>query len=142
MKTAEIEKVLKMYRKQIKEALDPANGSIEERFLMINSIIRGEIKIRAHFYKQYEAAMKDLIKEQRKVKQGDHQLELAIAQFTGWSLGRTNPESLEELVLSMGLTKEEWAMIKKDKFVTETSWLSKDDIQTINDYFKQTNEKA
>ena len=54
----------------------------------------------------------------------------AVAQFVGF-VHRRNKFSLHELVDSMGLTEEEWILIKKD-YVSD---LSIEDINSVDTYF-------
>ncbi len=60
------------------------------------------------------------------------QLELAIAQFTGWHHAKMNGDRILDLVQSMGLKRSEWTKIRPD-----VSWLNEVDKQEIDEYFNK-----
>lgn len=60
-------------------------------------------------------------------------LDLADAQFTGFSQGKWNNDILQ-LVTSMGLTKSEWSKWKRT-YTTEI--LTDAEIQQIDEYFER-----
>lgn len=66
---------------------------------------------------------KDLIKE-------------ALQQFVGFKVGKWG--NIEELISSMALTKEEWEHIKENE---ESGNLDEDDIEKVNKYFEEEDEK-
>lgn len=61
----------------------------------------------------------------------DKMLELAIAQFTGFTVAmESGPAPAIELVVSMGLTRKEWNLIQDD-----IEWFPREEWQEINQYF-------
>jgi hypothetical protein len=64
-------------------------------------------------------------------------LDLALAQFTGFYHGKWNKDDAVGLVDSMGLTRGEWARIKRQDIPT---YLSKNEIKEIDEYFEKQQE--
>lgn len=66
------------------------------------------------------------------------QLDLALAQFTGFKHGKWNKDDCLGLAISMGLTKKEWLKLKKQEIEI---YLDKYEIEEIDNHFKiNTNE--
>ena len=61
----------------------------------------------------------------------EHQLELAIAQLTGWHHAKMNGDRIIDLIDSMGLTPSEWKKIKPS-----VVWLKESDTLQIEAHFK------
>ncbi len=61
-----------------------------------------------------------------------HQLELAIAQLTGWNHAKMYGDRIIDLIESMGLKKEEWKKIRK-----EVEWLKESDRAEIEAHFRK-----
>ena len=68
MTQKEIKKQIKAYEPALKVALSDPEKPFEEKIRIINEIIKGEIRIRQYWFKQYQAAMKDLVKAMKKQK--------------------------------------------------------------------------
>ncbi len=60
-------------------------------------------------------------------KTNNSMLDLAEAQFTGFTYGKDN--NILGLVESMGLTKEEWILLKNNTYISEN------DKEFIDKYF-------
>jgi len=58
-------------------------------------------------------------------------LDLADAQLIGFATAKRNPDSIIELVESMGLTKQEWIEWKANY----TQYLSESDIDAVDRHF-------
>lgn len=67
------------------------------------------------------------------IKMNKRMLDLAVAQFTGYSQAEKHGNRILDLVYSMGLTKQEWADIKGD-----VEFLGAKNIQEIDDHFSKT----
>lgn len=61
-------------------------------------------------------------------------IDQALQQFTGFRIGKWS-SGIEELISSMGLTKEEWEYIKQTE--EPGSILDEDDIEEIEEYFAE-----
>jgi hypothetical protein len=62
MTQKEIKKQIKAYEPLLKVALSDPEKPFKEKIRIINEIIKGEIRIREYWVRQYMAAMKDLVK--------------------------------------------------------------------------------
>lgn len=60
------------------------------------------------------------------------QIDLALAQITGFHHGRWNRDDIIGLIEGMALTKKEWLKIRDDI----DTYLSEYEIKEVNEYFK------
>ena len=82
-------------------------------------------------YDVYEKAFTSAIKFMKE----ENRIEVGEAQMLGFGHCRDNSTDLLGLIISMGLSKKEWARIKKD---FSLSYFSESDKKEIDNHFKTT----